>query len=184
MKRKSSIFFTSGFLAAIFLCALGVLFISLNRHRILRIGTILSGILSVSVISLYLFLPKIVGASDVRSNPQAFEGSMGIMGDLTVNDDGDMHFIINKCKHRKMYLYVKYPEMNHLLETDVIAYGKLERDESGEYCFCARKIISKKDDFIGHLVYVSRNLLESPRRWVHDNLPMLVALKKKLFTRG
>lgn len=156
------------------------MFIALNKRRLLKASVILFCILFISVSSLYLFLPKIVEAFVVRINPRAFEGTIGIIGVITMNDSGDMYFIIDECRRRKMVLPVRYIGDKHVDKTKVIAYGRLQKEAAGGYRFRANEIIPKDDDLSGSIIYSSRKLLEKPRSWIYANFPAVEKMKKRL----
>ena len=155
-----------------------ILVVTQNKQRLLKISVVLLCILLTSVISLHLFMPKIDSASDVLSNPHAFKGIIGVVGEVTINDNGDMHFIIDKCKKRKLDLPLKYIGNKYMWGTEVIAYGKLEREEIGGYYLNTDQIISKNDDLKGSLIYFSKKFLERQMRWIYENFPVIVELKK------
>ncbi len=120
----------------------------------------------------------------MRSNPGVFEGPIGVVGEVTISDDGDMLFTINKCKNRKMFLPISYDGNKYITGTKVIAYGKLEWDDIGEYCFCANNIIAENDDRAGRFIYFVRNFFERPRKWIYEHCPICSEWKKKLINSG
>ena len=172
----------SGFLGIFLIFALGALIIQQRKKSVITLSIISLSLISMSLCTLFLVCPKIISADSLRSSYSTFTGSIGILGELTVQDDGEMMFLIKQCKNHSKPLPVIYTGVKQPSGAKVIAYGKLNKNEAGEYHFGANKIIADSDDLTGKLVYLARTQLESSRRWIFEQCPKCVRWKKVLFS--
>jgi len=84
----------------------------------------------------------LVAVDQVVIDPEKFTGLIGVSGSVSSVDESKSMFTLG-CEDACVLMPVKFGGQLPEQGTDVVAYGKVERNEQGKYIFVAQELKTK-----------------------------------------
>ena len=85
---------------------------------------------------------KVVNVDDVVSNPEKFDGVIGVEGTVTKVDETNSAFTLG-CEDACILMPVKFDGRPPKEGANIIAYGEVKKTEQAKYIFVAQEIKAK-----------------------------------------
>lgn len=161
-------------------------FLVKSKKPLLALGITSCIVVMISMFVNYTFLPAIVEAYELRRNLDRYEsinGDLGIVGEVVVNNNGSIYIVFPECKKhgRQFVLPVKYEGETPVSDHKSIAYGKIKKEEKGEFFLLSSEISQLEDKVSDKLALWIRKKLDKPRKWLYRNCKECVTFSKRFF---